>query len=179
MKNNNGQSMTETITIVVKQLIMENERAGIILGAAQLDAQLERILKKFIMPYFNQKHDMFDFNGPLGTFSSRINMCFSLMLIDRTETEALHLIRSIRNDCSHEVFIKFEGNQSYKDKIKNLKDSMVITQTYEDIEAMFKEEGINPELSEIFTIITVQIVNLEVTLSSIKSIYELRSSAKA
>src|SRR5258708_8675480 len=78
----------------------ETDRAAIVLGAAQMDALLEAILKaRLIEP----KKDLFAFQGPFGTFSGKIETASVVGAIDRRFANKLHLVRNIRNACAHDV----------------------------------------------------------------------------
>jgi len=78
----------------------ETDRAAIVLGAAQMDALLEAILKaRLIEP----KKDLFAFQGPFGTFSGKIETASVVGAIDRSFANKLHLVRNIRNACAHDV----------------------------------------------------------------------------
>lgn len=78
----------------------ESDRAAIVLGAAQMDELLKDILmKRLISP----KKDLFDFNGPFGTFSARIDTAHATGAIDKSFANKIHLVRKIRNQCAHNI----------------------------------------------------------------------------
>ncbi len=87
-----------------------NERSIAILGGTFLEMTLEHILYAFL-PEDKEVNKLFDFNSPLGNFSSKIQMAYSLGLIEKTVKSDLNLIRKIRNKFAHEMFLDFEDNQ--------------------------------------------------------------------
>lgn len=48
-------------------------------------------------------NDIFEFNGALGPFSSRINMCYLLGEISNEVYRELEILRKIRNTCAHNI----------------------------------------------------------------------------
>lgn len=70
-----------------------------------------------------QLQSLFDFNGPLGTFSSRILISFSIGLISKSYVNDLQIIRKIRNEFGHSPsIIDFEN-----DKIASLCNNLKLT----------------------------------------------------
>jgi DNA-binding MltR family transcriptional regulator len=92
-------------------IIHESDRGTVIIGCDILDNKLTELLsqvfKKNRIPNKITK-DMYNFNGPLGTFSSKISICYSFGLIDRLMYNDLNKIRKMRNMFSHShEFIDF------------------------------------------------------------------------
>jgi hypothetical protein len=82
----------------------ETDRAAVIVGAAKLDYLLYQILGRYLLPITGTKDDeLLEGDSPLSTFSSRINLCHRLGLIDTQFARSLHLVRKIRNTFAHEV----------------------------------------------------------------------------
>ena len=102
----------------------ESDRAAVILSAIEIDNGLKRMLEKYLFPCANSTDPLFSNNGPLGTFSSKIDMCFRLGLIDAEVARTVHLLRKIRNDFAHEVHGKNLKEGRQKDRIKELAKSM-------------------------------------------------------
>jgi DNA-binding MltR family transcriptional regulator len=79
----------------------ESDRACAVLAGAFLDSLLERLLRRTIVQ--NAPSDLFQAQGPLATFSAKIDMAYSLGLIPKDEHGDFHGIRRIRNDFAHAV----------------------------------------------------------------------------
>ena len=85
----------------------ESDRGIAIVAAAMLDRQLEDIL---IANFQNTglEKECTSNNGPLSSFSSKIQIAFSLGLISESENRNLQLIRKIRNDFAHLRSVSFD-----------------------------------------------------------------------
>jgi hypothetical protein len=78
-------------------------RACVVTGLARIDYELERILRKIIDGDTEVSDDrLFAPDRPLGTYSSRCEMCFRLGLIDASFLKALRLYGKMRNLYAHE-----------------------------------------------------------------------------
>lgn len=78
-------------------------RACVVTGLARIDYELERILRKVIDGGTEVSDDrLFAPDRPLGTYSSRCEMCFRLGLIDADFLRALRLYGKMRNLYAHE-----------------------------------------------------------------------------
>lgn len=79
-----------------------DERTMVIVYGAAIDFYLEKLLKQCVKQF---KNELFDFNQPLGTFSSRIEISYALGFIDENLYKVFTFIRKIRNNCAHELTI--------------------------------------------------------------------------
>lgn len=79
----------------------ESDRGAALVGAALLDARLERLLLSHMLPGKLAIELVTGGNEPLGTFSARINASHVLGLITAAERQDLNIIRAIRNEFAH------------------------------------------------------------------------------
>jgi hypothetical protein len=108
---------------VQEVIYSDNERAGVICGAAMLDLQLETILRRFLLPAKSNTEDerLFGASGPLASFSGKTTMAFRLGLIPPVVADMLDRIRKIRNAFAHEVTIRsLNDDEKYKSHIADL-----------------------------------------------------------
>jgi hypothetical protein len=84
-------------------LTPETDRGCALMAAAYLDVELEKLLAKFFVDDSSVVGELLGQSGPLGTFSSRINICYAVGLIGKKVHRDLHLIRKIRNDFAHKT----------------------------------------------------------------------------
>jgi len=111
--------MLEQQAVLRAEFAGSSERAAVIVGAAYLDELLTELLTSFMVPDTPKKDkEIFSGNGPLSTFSSKINMCWKLGLISDRERNTLHTIRGIRNDFAHKLTGISLSDNSVKQKIK-------------------------------------------------------------
>jgi|APLak6261663543_1056040.scaffolds.fasta_scaffold12968_1 DNA-binding MltR family transcriptional regulator len=86
------------------EIVNESDRGCVLVGAAVLEQRLEDIyLEQFERNQIPQKlqRDLFNSNGPLSTFSSKIKLAYSLGYIDKSTFHDLEAIRKIRNEFAH------------------------------------------------------------------------------
>ena len=77
---------------VQSELQEKSMRSTIIICAATLDAQLEKLIKNILLQ---------EKNAILSTFSSKITFAYYLGLISEHERKTLDCIRKIRNKAAH------------------------------------------------------------------------------
>lgn len=82
-------------------LLEESDRGGVLMAAAFLDDQLKQMLLGRLVNDKKVSKRAFEFNGPLGTFSSRIDFSYLLGMLPSNARRDLHLVRSIRNKFAH------------------------------------------------------------------------------
>ncbi|GAB6096123.1 hypothetical protein JCM14469_23760 [Desulfatiferula olefinivorans] len=82
-------------------LDLESDRGCALLAISFLEEELKILLKKCLVDTPEVDEKIFSFNGPLGTFSSKIEMVFLLGKISKTIKDELNLLRKIRNDFGH------------------------------------------------------------------------------
>lgn len=85
-----------------RQLRGESDRSALILVGGQLEQIVLYRLQK-AMPALNsdERARMFDFEGPVGTFSSRIRLSHALGIVDRADRRRLEIVKELRNAAAH------------------------------------------------------------------------------
>ena len=83
-----------------ERLDSNDDRGAAILGVAYLDAVLEDAFRSRLRP--DTPESVFDYRGPVGDLSSRIEMAFALGWIAVDTRLDLTLLRRIRNDFAHD-----------------------------------------------------------------------------
>lgn len=94
-------STAEDLAKFVDELRRETDRGLPLVGAALIDDRLTETLRSFFCESPSASKLIDDANAPLGTFSSRAEMCFALGLIDEYEYTEIGLIRKVRNEFAH------------------------------------------------------------------------------
>lgn len=94
-------STAEDLALFVEELNRESDRGLALVGAALIDDKLGDTLKSFFREGAPTERLIDDPNAPLGTFSSRSNLCFALGLIDEFEHAEITILRKIRNEFAH------------------------------------------------------------------------------
>lgn len=102
-------------------ITFETDRGAVLMSAAFLDDKLRELIEKRLVQDKKISRRAFDFNGPLGTFSSRIDFAYLLGIIPKNAQRDLHTIRSIRNQFAHHAAPLGYDNE----KIKPLCEKLV------------------------------------------------------
>ena len=104
----------------LEELNKESDRGAALICGAMLDDLLEKTISAFLIDHRDMKKLLNGLNAPLGTFSSRIIMAYSLGLISEEEYEECNRLRSVRNEFSHRVHQHFT-DQKVQDICSNLR----------------------------------------------------------
>lgn len=91
----------EDLASFVDELRKETDRGLSLVGAALIDDKLQETIQSFCVENRSVRRLLTDGNAPLGTFSSRIEVCYALGLIDEFEYQEIGLIRKVRNEFAH------------------------------------------------------------------------------
>ncbi|TCK18568.1 hypothetical protein DFR30_1847 [Thiogranum longum] len=123
-----------------EEFMAESDRAAVVLGAAKLDLLLYQILERYLTPCPTGKDELLDGDSPLSTYSSKINLCFRLGLIDSQLSRTLHLVRRIRNNFAHEVSGCDLTSGAHKDRVRELCSPLKDFPIYKDVSEKASEE---------------------------------------
>jgi hypothetical protein len=91
---------------LLEQLNNESDRAKIILLASILDDMLTYRIEHCIQVTLTAKEweHIFRFEGPMGTFSSKIEIAYIFGCIDIKTAKQLNTMREMRNACAHSKY---------------------------------------------------------------------------
>ncbi len=94
------------------QLVQESDRGLCLLAIGRMDNVLTEFLQLKLLGSKTFKRDLFNNNGPLGTFSSKIKMCLAMGLISNGYYQEIEVMRKIRNIFAHsDQPITFESKE--------------------------------------------------------------------
>jgi DNA-binding MltR family transcriptional regulator len=138
----------------------ESDRAAVILGAAKLDYLLYQILQKFLVPNVGSNDELLAGDGPLSTFSAKIQICYRLGLIDSEFARALHLTRKIRNAFAHETSGCKLDSGPHRDRVRELATPLINDTLYKQAkENWFAEKS--GSSAAFFSTLGVMVAKLE------------------
>jgi mannitol operon repressor len=106
----------------LSQLNKESARGQVLISASMLDDLLKRTAKAFLRDCDSADRLFSGFNAPIGTFSSRVELCHSLGLINDAERHDANCIRKVRNAFAHSISASFE-DESVRNLCRTLKFS--------------------------------------------------------
>lgn len=101
-KNSNRSQLQEVLSLRTV-LSEETDRGCALMAAAYLDSELAKLIRARLVNDEKLAKDLLEFNGPLGSFSARIDFAYMLGLISSATRSNLHLLRKIRNEFAHVV----------------------------------------------------------------------------
>lgn len=145
----------------IKEFKGESDRAAVIIGTAKLDYLLYQVLSKYLRPVSGNNDDLLEGDSPLATFSSRINICYRLGIIDAQFARALHLTRKIRNAFAHEVSGCKLDSGPHKDRIRELAAPFTRSPAFTDIKKIFIHDKTGAT-ADFITILAMMILRLEI-----------------
>jgi len=131
------------------ELAGESDRASIILMASLHDDALTyRILKNLrFNPTEDEADHIFRFEGPLGTFSARMELACLFGFIDDATYQQLNIIREMRNACAHSKHPMTFAEPTLANVAKRLCKPLgfspaPLTDSRDEIKSTFVAEGI-------------------------------------
>lgn len=91
----------ENIMEFRNNLLNESDRGLALMAAAYIDDRFSVLLRAHFVDDKKILKRMFDFTGPLGNFSARLDMSYSLGLIPKNIYDDCNVVKKIRNDFAH------------------------------------------------------------------------------
>lgn len=79
----------------------ESDRGAVLVAASMLEFSLKELLKKRLIVCGKNSDPLFDNNGAISTFSSKIELCYRLGLISLEQRNMYDIFRRIRNKFAH------------------------------------------------------------------------------
>jgi len=162
---------TLTFDEFADELLAERQpRALVILASAQIDTQLRRVIEGFLWqkPGKAKKADeLFDGEGPLSTFSSRIKIALRLGIIDARLTDALNKLRDVRNQAAHWISFGITA-APLRDQLNHLQSLVTPRRSYQlTVAKFFTGERLNELESVQAVLLTLSALlgSIDVTIS--------------
>ncbi|OWY27324.1 hypothetical protein [Herbaspirillum robiniae] len=112
---------------LIEEIEEQTDRGVAIVGAAWIEEAMTTAMESFLHADSKAWSRLFGSNGPLSTFSAKIDLCSLLGLISGTIKSDLHIIREIRNEFAHQIVHRSEHTKlnfisaHINDKCKALK----------------------------------------------------------
>ncbi|HHF3077038.1 MltR family transcriptional regulator [Vibrio diabolicus] len=96
----------------------ESDRGAVLIAAAMVELELENLLKAKLVDTDKKKDPIFEHNGPLGNFSSKIEMAYRLGLITQKQNLMFNTFRKLRNQFAHSSVSLSLENDAIKDQLE-------------------------------------------------------------
>lgn len=91
----------------------ETDRGAVLVATTLIEEKLKKIIENFLVETKVTNEILTGFNAPIGTYSARLKLAFTLGLITDIEFHDCNLIRKIRNEFAH----KFDLGFSFKNEL--------------------------------------------------------------
>jgi DNA-binding MltR family transcriptional regulator len=82
-------------------LLIESDRGSVLMAAAFIEDKITILLETYMVQNSRIQKKIFEGNGALATFSSKIDISFLLGLIPKNIYNDLGILRKLRNDFAH------------------------------------------------------------------------------
>ena len=122
----------------------ESDKAAVIMGIEKLDNLLFQILNKILIPNPSQKDDLFVTDMPLSTFSSKINLCYRLGIVDNLTTKSLNLMKKIKSDMINEKANASLTAGAAADRVRELLSNLNYNQELIEFVQVFEVDSDDP-----------------------------------
>jgi DNA-binding MltR family transcriptional regulator len=107
---NSPEAMQRMLTLI-EEINDQSDRGAAIIGVAWLEEAIAAALESFLQPHSNSWKRLFGGNGPLGTFSAKIDISRLLGLTTDVIYSDLHILREVRNQFAHQVVHKADQSK--------------------------------------------------------------------
>jgi DNA-binding MltR family transcriptional regulator len=113
---------------ILDKLEHESDRGAVLITAAWVDDALKEYLRSHLIDDSIVVDKLLGLDRPLGTFSSRITLCYCMGFIGPQIRSDLDVIRDVRNDFAHVRSEISFSTDSIRDRSLNLKTLEVFHQ---------------------------------------------------
>jgi hypothetical protein len=146
-------------------LAQESERVAVVMGVAQVDIALERLLKSLFQKHPGGQDNLFDPDRPLSTFSAKIALAFRIGVIDSDFEHVLQMLRKIRNDFAHSTEPEKPSESRHRNRMKEVLNAMKSSPSFEIIRTIILNAKISsPDLTDFSAAIALTLLVLETTM---------------
>ena len=156
---------------LIKSLRDESERAVVILAAARLDVDLEKLLKHILKRHPGGTDPLFEGDRMLGTFSAKIAMAHRLGAIDDDFEHAIQMLRKIRNDFAHQLESETLSSSRQKSRLQELVRWASKSDIYQSGLKAFDTEEMSVEHLQLVLCVATMVVMLHAGLSTLSRVH--------
>lgn len=159
--NNPVEHIIDELVNFTLSLAEESERIAVIMGVAQVDITLEKLLKALLQPNPGGSDNLFDPEQSLSTFAVKISAALRFGVIDVDFEHALQMLRRIRNDFAHSTQPVHLTDSAQRSRLKEIIPIVQLNSHYQKFLATI-HRTVNPiELAQFCSIIALILIKLE------------------
>jgi hypothetical protein len=157
-------SAAEAAQAIALQMLAERGRGAVLVGAARVDAVLERLIKAVLAPVSPKDDELFKPERPLGSFGAKIALAARLGLIDTAVEKALHTLRRVRNAFAHSSGDVGLTDLAHKSRLADAYTEARSNPLWRPLEQLLVDKGsVDSELRDYILLITILVAFLEAT----------------
>jgi DNA-binding MltR family transcriptional regulator len=105
----------------LREFATSDDRSCAILGVSYLEFLLDQLLRQVFVQDEKAQQQLLNDQGPLGTFSTKIELAYCLGLTTKEERDDLNLVRKVRNDFAHKLKSLTLGDRGIKARCLEMK----------------------------------------------------------
>jgi DNA-binding MltR family transcriptional regulator len=117
--------LLDSFNLLLKNTSNESDRGLVLSMSAFMEDSLGLVLKKYLKSVATTNELIEGFNAPLGTFSARAKLAYSLGLISEKQYKDINLIRKIRNEFAHSWHITSLEDAKVSANVEALSESSI------------------------------------------------------
>lgn len=152
---------------IALQMLQERGRGAVLVGAARVDAALERLLQAVLLPAPGSMDPFFQPDRPLGSFGARITLAARLGLIEPPVEQALQTLRRVRNGFAHSTTTATLTDPSHADRLLQAYAAAQLNSLWQPLERILQKKvggdgaPLDPALQNYILLITILVAFLE------------------
>ena len=158
-------SAAEAAQAIALQMLAERGRGAVLVGAARVDAVLERLIKAVLAPVNPKDDELFKTDRPLGSFGAKIALAARLGLIDTKVEKALHTLRRVRNAFAHSSGDVGLTDPAHKSRLADAYTEARSNPLWRPLEQLLVDKGsVDSELRDYILLITILVAFMEASV---------------
>jgi hypothetical protein len=147
---------------VALQMMAERGRGLVLVGAARLDLALEHLLKAVMAPSDDADDRLFTPDRSLGSFGSKISLAARLGLIEAPIEQALHAIRSVRNDFAHSAGEPSLADLRHRKRLQRIYPGAATTPLWPALLPLLqRQSGLSDDEPSFILLVTILVASIE------------------
>lgn len=153
---------------IALQMLQERGRGAVLVGAARVDAALERLLQAVLLPAPGSTDPFFQPDRPLGSFGARITLAARLGLIEPPVEQALQTLRRVRNAFAHSTTTATLTDPCHVDRLNQAYAAARVNSLWLPLERILQqqvggpgESPVEADLRDYILLITILVAFLE------------------
>ena len=152
---------------IALQMLQERGRGAVLVGAARVDAALERLLQAVLLPAPGSTDPFFQPDRPLGSFGARITLAARLGLIEPPVEQALQTLRRVHNTFAHSTTTATLTDPGHADRLAQAYAAARSNTLWQPLERILQEKvgadgsPLDPALRDYILLITILVAFLE------------------